>query len=258
MALIVEREGGVVTASFNRPEVKNAFDLETLEELRSVIADVEANAEDRCLVLTGANGDFCTGADVASLPGNSEGDAAQLAWMRQAPELPRVLRQLRVPTIAKVNGLAVGAGMSIAMGCDIVVASERARFSMIFAKRALTLDFGGSWLLPRLVGLAKAKELALTGDIIDAPTALSIGLIARMVGVDELDGSVHELASALAKGPTLALSRSKQLVDDGLVRSFDESVDAEILSQVASLSTEDAAEAMAAFLEKRQANYQGR
>ena len=129
---------------------------------------------------------------------------------------------------------------------------------MIFAKRALTLDFGASWLLPRLVGLAKAKELALTGDIIDAPTALHIGLIARMVGVDELDAVVDELSAALAKGPTLALSRSKRLIDDGQNRSIDDAITAEILCQVASLSTEDAAEAMAAFMEKREANYQGR
>ena len=258
MALLVERKHGVVSACFNRPEVKNAFDLETLDELRSLIVEIESNPEDRCLVLAGSNGDFCTGADVASLPSSDKGEAAQMEWMRQAHELPRALHHLRVPTIAKVNGLAVGAGMSIAMGCDIVVATERSRFSMIFAKRALTLDFGASWLLPRLVGLAKAKELALTGDIIDAPTALHIGLIARMVGVDELDAVVDELSAALAKGPTLALSRSKRLIDDGQNRSIDDAITAEILCQVASLSTEDAAEAMAAFMEKRDANYQGR
>lgn len=258
MSVIIERAGGVVTATIDRPEVKNAFDLATLMQLKALVAEIEANADDRCLVLTGANGDFCTGADISSFPMGQDSQRSQISWMREVHEFARHLHRLNVPTIAAVDGLCVGAGLSIAVNCDIVVASDRARFSLIFAKRGLSVDCGASWFLPRIVGLAKAKELALTAEMLDAPTALSIGLIARVVAQSDLPAHINELATSLAEGPTLALSMSKRLMNESFGSSLEQALEAESYAQVSNFATLDTKEAIAAFREKRTPKFQGR
>jgi len=258
MSVDISRDRGVVTAIINRPEVKNAFDLDTLLTLRALLAEIEDSPSDRCLVISGANGEFCTGADISSFPMGRDSERSQISWMREVHEFARALHRLNVPTIAKVDGLAVGAGLSIALNCDIVVASERSRFSMIFAKRGLSVDFGASWLLPRIVGLAKAKELALTADMVDAPTALSIGLIARMVDGEQLDAHVDELAHTLAQGPTLALSMSKRLMNESFGSSLEQSLEAESYAQVSNFASRDTNEAIKAFREKRAPIFEGR
>src|SRR6185437_4404968 len=174
--LIVDRRDGVVTVTMNRPERKNAVNSVMLGELVAVLGEVERNRDDRVLVLTGAGGAFCSGADLTDPLGTTgEPDTSPLIGMRRLGDAALTLHRLTKPAIAKVDGVAVGAGLSLALGCDLVVVSDRSRFSAIFAQRGLSLDYGASWLLPRLVGLAKAKEVALFGDIFDAPRAEALG-----------------------------------------------------------------------------------
>ena len=189
----VDRTGGVVTVTLNRPQRKNALTTAMSEELRAVFDAVAVNPDDRVLVLTGAGGDFCSGADL-SVTGEPAADVPARERVRRFGDMALSLHRLAKPTIAKVDGVAVGAGLGLAIGCDLVVASERARLSMIFVRRGLSPDCATSWLLPRVVGTAKAKELALLAEVIDAETALSMGLVNRVVAHADLDAAVDDWA----------------------------------------------------------------
>ena len=178
--------------------------------------------------------------------------------MRALGEVALRLHRIPKPTIAKVNGIAAGAGMSMALGCDLVVASEDARFSQIFAKRGLSLDFGASWLLPRLIGLHRAKELALLAEIIDAEAAADIGLVNRVLPADQLDEFVDRWARSLASGPPLALSLTKSMLNNSLSLSFDQAIEEESRSQSANFASHDTREALVAFAEKREPRFEGR
>ncbi len=250
--LVVERADGVVTVTLNRPQRKNAANGAMWRELQATLDEVAAVREDRVLVLTGAGDAFCSGADlgdpsdVAGRPGDPH-----LLQMRSLADVALRLHRLPKPTIAKVGGIAAGAGMSMALGCDLVVASDRARFSQIFSKRGLSVDFGASWLLPRLVGLHRAKELAFFADIIDAATAQSIGVVNRVVPADELDAVVAEWAARLAAGPPLALSMTKALLNQSASVSMEQALEAEAQAQAVNFASQDTREAMIAFVEKR-------
>jgi 2-(1,2-epoxy-1,2-dihydrophenyl)acetyl-CoA isomerase len=256
--LIIERYGGVVTVTMNRPERKNAANRAMLSELRTCLEAVERSPEDRVLVLTGAGGTFCSGADLSD-PGGSAEEGAQpgLTQMRRLGDVALSLHRLSKPSIARVDGFAVGAGLSLALGCDLVLASEGAKFSAIFAQRGLSLDFGASWLLPRLVGMARAKELALLGDLIGADEALAMGLVNRVLPLDELDTTVAEWAGRLAVGPTLALSMTKTLLHQSGALSMDEALEAEARAQAVNFFSDDLAEALRAFAEKRTPRFTG-
>lgn len=252
--LHVTREAGIVTVTIDRPEKKNALDTPTFAALHAVLREVATSAEDRVLVITGAGGDFCSGADLSSVV---DPDEHPLARMRRIHDVALTLHRMTVPTIAKVSGVAVGAGWNLALACDLVVASEDARFSQIFAKRGLSLDFGGSWLLPRLVGLHRAKELALFGDMVAAEQALRMGLVNRVVPGDALDDTVDDWARRLATGPPVALSQSKQLLNDGLTATMAQALEAESQAQVTNFATTDTAEAFVAFAQKRDPEFTG-
>jgi len=256
--LVVERSGGVVTVTMNRPEKKNAANGVMLGELRTIFEEVERAAGDRVLVLTGAGGAFCSGADL----GDPDGPATNrnvpgVVRMRRLGDVALALHRITKPTIAKVDGVAVGAGFSLALGCDLVVASDRARFSMIFSRRGLSLDNGASWLLPRLIGLARAKEVALFGDILDAGEAVRLGLVNKVVAADELDRTVATWAAKLAAGPPLALSMTKTLLNDAMSSSMAEALENEARCQSVNFETDDMREAMAAFKEKRPPEFRG-
>ena len=258
-SLIIERSNGVVRVTMNRPEKKNAASGRMFEALRDVFIEVERNDDDRAMVLTGAAGNFCTGADLTDPDGeNMSLSQPGIVRMRRLNEVAQALSAITKPTLARVDGLAVGAGLSLALGCDLIVASERARFSMIFAKRALSPDLGASWLLPRAVGMAKAKELTLLGEMIDAPEALAIGLINRVETLEELDGVVDDLANRLAAGPTVALSLAKTLLDTAAATSFAQALEDEGRAQAINFETADLREAMTAFFEKRAPSFKGR
>jgi enoyl-CoA hydratase/carnithine racemase len=257
--LIVERNGGVVSVTLNRPERKNAANGAMLQELLETFEAVERTSGDRVLVLSGAGGSFCSGADLGDPTGPAADDSQPgLVRMRRLGDVALALHRLSKPAIAKVDGFAVGAGLSLALGCDLVVASDRAQFSMIFIRRGLSLDFGASWLLPRLVGMARAKELALFGDMLGADEAQAMGLVNRVVPVEELDQLVDAWAARLATGPPIALSLTKTLLGSSWSASMAQVLEDEARCQAINFKTEDTAEAMRAFLEKREPRFSGR
>ena len=254
MSVAVSREDGVVLVTLDRPARRNALTVEGFAELGRVLAEIAANPTDRAVVVTGAGGAFCGGADL------SEGvpDEAVLRVMDRVNVAARALHRLPQPCVAAVDGPAVGAGMSIALGCDIVLASQRATFSQVFVKRGLSPDFGSSWLLPRLVGLHTAKRLAFLGDTIDAAQALSLGIVAEVTEPSALLPAATALARRLAGGPPIALAQTKRLLNAAFTSSFDEALDAEAAASAVNTATEDVAEAFAAFAEKRSAVFRGR
>ncbi len=252
--LLVERnEAGVVTLTINRPRRKNAIPAYMWEKLRAVFQEVRESAGDRVLVITGAEGAFCAGADLAM----SGAALNTLDAMHSVNAAALALHELSKPSIAKVNGDAVGAGMNIALGCDLIVAGEGARFCEIFARRALSVDFGGTWLLPRAVGMHKAKELALLADFISAAEAVELGLVNRMVPDSELDDFVDDWARRLAAGPPLALQMTKRMLSNSFSASFGEALNVEAVSQAVNFGSKDTIEGVSAFIQKRAPEFKG-
>lgn len=254
MAVDVACKDGVLTITLDRPEKKNAIDRATFRELLTVFVDADADPEARVVVVTGAGGNFCSGADL----GGPVEDQHPIDGMEVVNRSAAALHRIRVPVIAKVDGVAVGAGLNLALGCDLVIASDRARFSEIFSKRGLSVDYGGSWLLPRRIGLHRAKELCLLADIVDAHRAAEIGLVNRVVPVDELDRTVDEIATRLAAGPPVALASTKRLLDESASMSFEQALDREALAQAVNIMGADVAEAFLAFVQKRDPTFTGR
>jgi 2-(1,2-epoxy-1,2-dihydrophenyl)acetyl-CoA isomerase len=251
----VDRHDGVVTITLNRPQKKNAINDVMWDELLATFRAIGESSDDRVVILTGAAGEFCSGADLTSSAGRQR---HQLAAMRHVGDVALALHRLPQPTIAKVRGVAVGAGLNMALGCDLVVAGPSARFSEIFARRGLSIDFGGSWVLPRRIGLHRAKELVLFGEIIDAVEAERIGLVNRVVADDHLDAFVDEWAGRLAAGPPLALAMSKRMLNNSMHVTLEEALDDEGAAQTVNFASADTAEAMAAFVEKRAPSFRGR
>ncbi|WP_280231103.1 enoyl-CoA hydratase/isomerase family protein [Nocardia cyriacigeorgica] len=236
----------MATVVMSRPERKNAGNPRMWRELAEVLIGIERDRTVRVVVLTGAEGDFCAGADLAGLDGDDP-----VRYMADSSEAARALHQVTKPVIAKVDGVAVGAGWNLALGCDLVVASDRARFSQIFIRRALSVDFGGSWLLPKLVGLQKAKEIAFFGEFLSAEEAADLGLVTRVVAPEELDTTVDAMAARLAAAPAQALSLTKQLLDAAVDGTFEQALQRENHVQPSNIRGADAQEAKAAFFEKR-------
>lgn len=256
--LHVERAGGIVTVTLNKPTKKNAVDPPMWTEMARIWDDIARNPRrDRAVVVTGAGGDFCSGADLW-LPPSGEDPPHQLTAMRNVAAAIQGLHDLPQPTIAKVPGVAAGAGCSLALACDLVVAGDRARFSEIFAKRGLALDGGSSWFLPRMIGLHKAKELAFFADIISATEAAEFGLVNRVVPDDELDAFVDGWAARLAAGPPIALSLSKRMLNSSMSLTLQQALEDEGRAQSVTLSSRDTADAFAAFTEKREPRFEGR
>ena len=254
--LLVDRApNGVVTLTLNRPERKNAMNAAMFNELLAVFREVDASTSDRVLVITGAGDAFCSGADLGDRGSDTRPALARLHWVA---DIALALHRIPKPVIAKVNGAAVGAGMNLALGCDLIIASDNARFSEIFARRGLSIDFGGSWLLPRLIGMHRAKELAFFADIISAKEAAEMGLVNRVLPASQLDAFVADWADRLAAGPPLALSMTKRLLTNSFTTTMDEALEAEGLAQSVNTATEDTAEAIRAFLEKREPRFKGR
>ena len=247
---VTRADGGIVTVTLNRPEKKNAINDLMWGELLAALREI-AGSDDRVVIVTGA--------DLSG--GGVDGGARsphQLAMMRRVGDVALTLHRLPQPVIAKVGGVAAGAGANMAFGCDLIVASDEARFTEIFARRGLTIDFGGSWLLPRLIGLHKAKELAFFADIISAKEAEAFGLVNRVVPAGELDAFVDDWAQKLATGPPIALAQTKRLLNNSMAVTMEEALDDEGAAQTVNFGTADTAEAMAAFLGKRDPRFTGR
>jgi enoyl-CoA hydratase/carnithine racemase len=253
--ILLERDAGVVTVTLNRPEKRNAVTGPMWLRLHDTFHEIAHRPDDRVVVVTGAGGTFCSGADLTA---SIEHDLHALETMRRVSEAALALFRMPKPTIAKVRGVAAGAGWNLALACDLVVSSDDARFSQIFVHRGLVVDFGGSWVLPRLIGLQRAKELAYFGEFVSAEAAQQLGLLNRAVPDAELDALVDEWASRLAAGPPLTLSMTKALLNHGIETSIEEALEEEARCQALCISTADAREAVTAFVEKRQPVFRGR
>lgn len=252
-ALQIERAGGIVTVTLNRPEKKNAVIPPMWVAMGEAFTSFAADPSIRVVVLTGAGDEFCSGADLWQ-PAEPR---HVMTGMREVAVAIQALHDLPQPTIAKVPGVAAGAGCSMALGCDLIVASDRARFSEIFAKRGLTLDAGSSWLLPRLVGLHKAKELAFFAEILSAAEAAELGLVNRVVPHEELDAFVADWAERPAAGPPLAYAASKRLLNEAGHKTMAQALEDESYAQSVMLASKDTAEAIGAFVDKRVPEFRG-
>jgi enoyl-CoA hydratase/carnithine racemase len=250
--LLTSDRDGVRTLTLNRPERKNALNAQLWVELADALRAAKRDHDLRALVLTGAGGAFCSGADI----GVPE-DVHPRYKLDRLTDVALTLHELAVPTIAKVTGIAVGAGWNLALGCDLVVATPESRFCQIFAKRGLSVDLGGSWLLPKLVGLQQAKRLVLLADMIDTEEAHALGLVTWVKPADEVDAFVDELAGRLAAGPPYALAQSKALLNDGANATLREALANEARAQPGNFATADSREAYAAFAAKRDAEFTG-
>jgi len=251
--LLTSRDSGVLTLTLNRPQRRNALNGELWDALREQFTVARDDDEVRALVITGAGGAFCAGADLSG--GVATGHP--LDRMRKVNEIALLLHELPIPVVAKVDGVAVGAGWNLALGCDMVVATPTARFSQIFAKRGLSLDFGGSWLLPKLVGLQQAKRLALLAEIIDAPEAYRLGLVTWIVEPEEIAGFVTALGKRLASAAPIAIRQSKALLNEGADSTLPAALASEARTQSVNFATADTRAAFAAFNEKREPEFTG-
>lgn len=251
---------GVRRIVIARPGSKNGLTPATNQAMIDALRACGESDAIRVVVLTGADGHFCSGLDLKEAmrrgPASPERIGADIDTYFHA--LIRAVREAPVPTIAAVDGAAAGFGFDLALACDIRVASERARFGEIFVRRALMPDGGGTFMLPRIVGLARALELMYTGDIIDAETARDIGLCNHVYRLDEFEEEVWNLASRLAKGPPLALRLIKESVYAGLDGSFDQALEREREGQLQCLQSRDFAEGVTAFFQKREPRFTGK
>jgi 2-(1,2-epoxy-1,2-dihydrophenyl)acetyl-CoA isomerase len=258
----VERDGHVATVTIDRPETKNACTGGMWVALGAAFREA-AYSGARVVVLTGAGGHFCAGADL-SPPRDGDGGLASpppannVYAMRVLGDVVLAVHDCPLPVVAKVDGVCVGAGLGLALAADMIWCSDRARFSVIFARRGLSLDFGTSWLLRQRIGMHRAKELTFTGKMVSAPDAFDLGLVNAVVPVDELDAATREIADAIAAGPPIALSMAKRQLDNALIGSLAQALEVEALAQSVNVHTEDLREAMSAFVERRLPDFTGR
>jgi enoyl-CoA hydratase/carnithine racemase len=261
---LLATNGAIATLTLNRPERLNAFTPAMEDDVRAAIAEVRDNDALRVLVITGAGRGFSSGADVnawdARLREGGPPPSVVDRWQQNEERhaIPLGLNELNKPVIAAVNGPAIGMGMDLALACDMRIAAESARFAMLYIKRGLVPDEGGAWFLPRLVGMAKAYELILTGDFVQGPEAERIGLVNRCVPDDQLQQAANELAEKIAAGPPIALHMAKRAIREGLGLSLRAHFDAIGYYMSVLNNTEDVAEGMRAFVERRAPAFTGR
>ncbi|MFG2978729.1 enoyl-CoA hydratase/isomerase family protein [Streptomyces sp. NPDC048331] len=255
-------DNGVAWITLNRPEAMNAVTWDQRERVIALLADASADPAVRAVVLTATGKGFCAGADLRGSPGAPAGErvAGDVARMIRlgAQRLITAVLDCEKPVLAAVNGTAAGIGAHLALACDLVIAAEPARFIEVFVRRGLVPDGGGAYLLPRLVGPQKAKELMFFGDAVPAVEAERLGLVNRVVPVDELEATAREWAERLAQGPTRALAMTKQLVNASLDGDRAAALAAEATAQEINMTTADANEGVASFVERRTPKYLGR
>lgn len=251
-----EKKGSIGIATIHRPEALNALNGQVLDELKALIDDVERDEELRALIITGAGRSFAAGADIGA---QSELDVAGgRSWGIFGSKLFRRIELLEIPTIAAVNGFALGGGCELAMSCDIILAGEKAKFGQPEVGLGITPGFSGTQRLPRRVGIGMAKELIYTGNMIDAKEAERIGLANRVVPKDELMDEAVALAEKIIGNAPIAVKYSKAAIDRGMDMDIDNGIKAENELFAMCFATEDQKEGMKAFLEKREASFQNK
>jgi enoyl-CoA hydratase/carnithine racemase len=256
----VEADGFVTTVTLDSPQSRNACTGAMWVALGATFRDLSWSGT-RAVVLTGAGGDFCTGADLTPTAGGKGATSGppqtMVMSMRVLAEAVLAIHACPVPVVSKVDGLCVGAGLGLALAADLTWCSDRARFSAIFAKRGLSLDFGTSWLLRQRIGVHKAKELAFTARMVSGPEAHELGFVNAVVPADELDAAVAELADTIAGGPPIALSMTKRELDGAATTSLAQALEVEALAQSVNANTDDMREAFTAYVERRPPSFEG-
>lgn len=271
--LIEKRDDGVAKITLNRPDSLNAMGGQLMPMLAQYLSDCANDRAVRAVVLTGAGRAFCAGGDVKGMAAGREilGNGTSAVESSPASIMARSIDGLRQsqratslmlhtmakPTIAMVNGHAVGAGLSLALACDIRIASDRAKLGTIFRNVGFSGDFGGSYLLQRLVGAGKARELYFTGEILTGEQALALGMVNKVVEHDRLEEETMAFAAGLAAGPTLAFGRMKENLNRGENADFATALDVEAVNMQLSATTRDHQEAAKAFVEKRAPSFKG-
>ncbi len=254
--LTLDKEGGIATLTLNRPEQLNAISLSMAESLERAVDEVDKDNSLKVLILTGAGRGFCAGLDVSAFTQVKAMSHKELTHSMHILSLP--LYNLPKPTIAAINGVAVGAGLSLAMLCDMRIASEKALFSSGFVRMGLIPDVGATYSVPRVVGIAKAMELMITGDTFDAAEAQRIGMVNRVVPEEEVMKAARELAERIVNGPSIAIELIKQGIRRSLDSTFEQQVEWESFAQHLSMKTEDHEEGARAFFEKRPPQFKGK
>lgn len=256
-AILVRKAGPVATVTMNRPEALNFLDPIMAQEIESALADLEKDEEVRAVIITGAGRAFCAGGDVKFM--KQEWPVYDLVVrMERVTGFIKAMLDLPKPIIASVNGPAVGAGCNIALAADLVLASEKATFCQVFTRIGLIPDCGGIYLLPRRVGMTKAKELIFTARTIEAGEAERIGLVNRVVPAEALEEETRKIAAELASGPTMAIGIAKRLLNQSYESDFETILQAENSNQVLLRKTEDHREGVRAFFEKRKPEFKGK
>lgn len=264
--VIVVKEGHVATLTLNRPETLNAWNGAMEREALQALEDIRIDADVRVLILTGAGRGFSSGADVSRLARGTEGSGggragpgANFARWPGLVEFAHRLRELPKPVIAAINGVAAGAGLSVALACDIRIASDQARLSSIFVKRGLVPDSGATYFLPQMVGTARACELMFTGDFVDAHEAERLGIVNKVVPHDALMSECIALATRIASGPPMTIAATKAAIYKGAAEvDLTRQLDLELYLQAIMVRTEDFKEAITAYMEKREPEFTGR
>jgi 2-(1,2-epoxy-1,2-dihydrophenyl)acetyl-CoA isomerase len=259
-SILIESDGTVRTLRLNRPDVLNAFNAEMISQLSKAIRDAEKDKTVRCVVITGAGRAFSAGQDLAEVSQRAQGgNPIELGGRLRDGYNPIIIkiRAMEKPVVASVNGVAAGAGCSLALACDLRIAAESASFIEAFINVGLVPDCGSTFMLPRLVGFARALELAFTGRKIKADEALQIGLVNRVVPDAELAAETIKLARQLATLPTRTIGLTKRAINAAWTNDLDTQLDYEAMLQTTAGQTSDHREGVAAFLEKRRPNFTG-
>jgi 2-(1,2-epoxy-1,2-dihydrophenyl)acetyl-CoA isomerase len=249
-------DSGVLTLTLNRPDALNSFNVEMKEALLAALKDAARDKDARVIVLTGAGRAFSAGQDLKERQQPGVADLGTELRTRYNPII-LAMRRLEKPIIGAINGVAAGAGISVALACDILIAAENASFMEVFGRVGLVPDTGSSWLLPRLVGYAKAAEMFFTTDPVDAATAERIGIVNRVVPADQLMDEANALASKLAQGAPLAMGLAKRALNRALESTLEDALEYEAQLQSIAGRSADHREGVAAFVEKRPAKYKG-
>ncbi len=254
--LTYETSGSIATITMNRPDVYNAFNNELTFELQEAFKEAGKDKNVRCIVLTGAGKAFCSGQDLKSARGSEFKGFSDSIHKRYNP-LIRAMRNMPKPIICKLNGVAAGAGASLALACDFIIASEKAMLIEVFVNIGLVMDSGSSFFLPKLVGPQRAFEYATMATRISAEEAHKIGMVNRVVAPEALDESVNEVAAFYANAPTKAIGLMKKMINKSMNADLDTMLEYEAYCQDIAGSTHDYQEGVNAFLEKRKAEFKG-
>lgn len=257
-SIIYKKEAGVAYIILNQPKQMNSMTQQLLDESSQAVDEAARDAEVRVIVLTGSGHAFCAGANLGHPVFKASTPREIYKEMVSFHKIPLQLRSASKPVIASVNGAAVGAGANLALACDIIIASDQARFGQVFVNIGAHPDTGGTYFLPRCIGLPRACELLMTGRIIDAQEAERIGMVSRVVPADKLEAATREMAESLAKGPPAVLSMIKESIYEALEMDLAAALEREANCQAIVINSEDNREGIAAFLEKRKPVFKGK